>query len=290
MIEYLAALQATAPALVYTIVLCFGLIVGSFLNVVIYRLPVIMERAWQAEAHELLELPKKVQLDRFNLVLPNSRCPACGHAIKPWENIPVISYLFLRGRCSACRTHISVRYPLVELLTAGLTLIVVAHFGLTLAGLACVLLTFGLIAASMIDYDHTLIPDSITLPLLWLGLIVNSFDAIVPFADAFWGAIAGYMVLWIIYHVFKLITGKEGMGFGDFKLLAMLGAFMGWQMLPLIIILSSFAGALIGGSLIALGRDRAKPIPFGPYLAIAGFIALIWGNEITARYLQFADV
>ncbi|MEX0943502.1 MAG: A24 family peptidase [Pseudomonadales bacterium] len=288
--EYLAALQATAPVLVYLIILCFGLMVGSFLNVVIYRLPVMMEREWQAQAHELLELPHQASESPFNLLWPNSRCPGCGHNIKPWENIPVISYLFLRGRCSNCGIHISLRYPLIEALTGILTVLVIAHFGLTLAGIAGVVLTFGLIAASMIDYDHTLIPDSITLPLLWLGLIINYFDAMVPFADAFWGAVAGYLILWTIYHLFKLITGKEGMGFGDFKLLAMLGAFMGWQMLPLIIILSSFAGALIGGSLIAFGRDRAKPIPFGPYLAIAGYIALIWGDEITSKYLQFAAV
>ncbi len=288
MLDYLAALQATFPVLIYFFVLCFGLIVGSFLNVVIYRLPVMMEREWDEQAREILKLEPPEPGPAFNLMVPNSRCPGCGHAIRPWENIPVISYAFLRGACSACRTHISLRYPLVEFVTGCLTVLVVSQFGLTPAGLACCLLLFGLIAASLIDYDTQLIPDSITMPLLWLGLIVNSADLVVPFVDAFWGAVAGYLVLWIVYQAFKLVTGKEGMGFGDFKLLAMLGAWMGWQMLPLIILGSSLAGTIIGGLLITFGRDRSHPIPFGPYLAIAGFIALIWGDAIVTSYLQFA--
>ncbi|XOV90786.1 MAG: prepilin peptidase [Pseudomonadota bacterium] len=284
----MAALQATFPVLIYFFVLCFGLIVGSFLNVVIYRLPVMMEREWDEQAREILKLEAPPTATAFNLMVPGSRCPGCGHAIRAWENIPVLSYVFLRGACSACQTPISIRYPLVELLTGGLSVLVIWRFGLTPAGLACCLLTFGLIAASLIDYDTQLIPDSITLPLLWLGLIVNSANLVAPFMDAFWGAVAGYLVLWVVYQVFKLVTGKEGMGFGDFKLLAMLGAWMGWQMLPLIILGSSLAGTIIGGSLIALGRDRSHPIPFGPYLAIAGFVALIWGDTIVASYLQFA--
>ncbi len=288
MFEYLALLQAELPALVYVIVFCFGLIIGSFLNVVILRLPVMMQNEWQGQAREILELDAEAPQQPFNLVYPNSRCPTCERGIQPWENIPLLSYVVLRGRCAGCGTPISIRYPLIEAFTALLAVLVIWVFGATPTGMVCLILTFGLIAASVIDYDHQLIPDDITLPLLWLGLVVNSFDLIVPLTDAFWGAVAGYLSLWSVYQLFKLITGKEGMGFGDFKLLAMLGAWMGWQALPLIIILSSFAGAIIGGALIALGRDRAKPIPFGPYLAIAGFVALLWGEAITSAYLQFA--
>lgn len=288
MTHYLAALQAEFPILVYVTALCFGMIVGSFLNVVIYRLPVMMQRAWQQEASEILKQTPPEPGEPFNLVVPNSRCPACGHAIRAWENIPVISYLFLRGKCSACGVHISARYPIVELTTGILIVVVIAKFGLTPAGIACCLLTFGLVSATMIDYDHQLIPDSITLPLLWLGLIVNYFNTVTGFPNAFWGAIAGYLVLWIVFHIFRLVTGKEGMGYGDFKLLALMGAWMGWQSLPLVIILSSFCGAIFGGLLIAFGRDRAKPIPFGPWLSMAGYITLIWGDQITTAYLKFA--
>ncbi|MCB1692176.1 MAG: prepilin peptidase [Pseudomonadales bacterium] len=290
MTEYLAALQAAYPILVYAIVLMFGMIFGSFLNVVIHRLPVMMERDWQAQAREVLGQEPSLATEPYNLVVPRSACPGCGRQIKAIENIPVVSYLFLRGRCAGCGMHISARYPAVELATGILFVLVVAKLGLTPAGLAGVTLTFALIGASMIDYDHQLIPDDISLPLMWLGLIVNYFDVIVGFRDAFWGAVAGYLCLWTVYQAFKLVTGKEGMGYGDFKLLAALGAFMGWQMLPLIVILSSFVGAIIGGALIVFGRDRSHPIPFGPYLAIAGFIALLWGHELTTTWLQFTAV
>ena len=288
MADYLAGLLAQQPLVVYAFVLMFGLLIGSFLNVVILRLPVMLERDWDLQARQILGLPAPEQLPPFDLIRPNSTCPGCKRAIRAWENVPVISYLALKGRCAGCGMKISVRYPLVEMLTGILSVLVVMKFGLTPAGLACLLLTFVLIAASVIDYDHQIIPDNLSLPLVWLGLIVNYFDVLVPFAAAFWGAIGGYLVLWSVYQVFKLVTGKEGMGFGDFKLLAALGAWLGWQALPLVIILSSFAGAIIGGSLILLGRDRARPIPFGPYLAIAGFVALIFGEEIMARWLQFA--
>jgi leader peptidase (prepilin peptidase)/N-methyltransferase len=288
MTEYLAALQADYPVLVYTIAFCFGAIFGSFLNVVIHRLPLMLQREWEGQAHEVLGKEYAPPSGSFNLVFPNSHCPSCDTEIKPWENIPLISYAFLGGKCGHCGTHISLRYPLIEALTGILVVLVVFNFGLTYVGLACTLMTLGLIAGSMIDYDHQLLPDDITLPLLWLGLMVNYFELLTPFADAFWGAVAGYLVLWTVYHVFKLVTGKEGMGYGDFKLLAMLGAWLGWQQLPLIIILSSFAGAIIGGGLILFGRDRAQPIPFGPYLSIAGFIALLWGDDLTSAYLQFA--
>lgn len=291
MFEYLAWFEAEFPLLVYAIVLGLGLIVGSFLNVVILRLPVMMQRDWEVQARDILGIDQPVEADAapFNLVTPNSRCPNCNRSIRPWENVPVLSYLILGGQCAGCNAAISPRYPLIEALTGALSVMVVLHFGVTPAGVGCLLLTWGLIAMSIIDIDHQLLPDGITLPLLWLGLIANYFELITPFADAFWGAVVGYLTLWSVYQIFRLATGKEGMGFGDFKLLAMLGAWLGWQTLPLIIILSSFTGAVIGGLLIVLGRDRAQPIPFGPYLAIAGFVALLWGDEITHQYLQFTS-
>jgi len=285
MSHYLAALMADLPVLVYTIALCFGLIIGSFLNVVIYRMPVMMQREWEAEASQILGQEPKQHDGTFNLILPDSHCPSCNHPIRAWENIPLISYIALRGKCAHCRAPISLRYPAVELAAGLLTLVVIAKFQLTPAGAGALILTYGLLAAAMIDYDHQLIPDNITLPLLWLGLIVNYFNLLVPFHDAFWGAVAGYLALWIVFHIFRLITGKEGFGYGDFKLLAMLGAWVGWQGLPAIVIISSFAGAVFGIGLIAFGRDRAKPIPFGPWLAIGGFVVLIWGEQITSSYL-----
>lgn len=224
----------------------------------------------------------------YNLVFPNSQCTYCQHSIKPWENIPVLSYLFLGGKCASCKAGISLRYPVVEILSGVLTAIVIYNFGLTSTSLACCILTWSLVCLSLIDYDTQYLPDNITMPLLWLGLIVNAFDIVARFEYAFWGAIAGYLSLWSVNTLFKLVRGYDGMGYGDFKLLAVLGAWMGWQALPLIIIVSSLAGALVGGSLIAFGRDKSKPIPFGPYLAIAGWISLIWGAEITMFYLKFA--
>ena len=287
MFEDLMLLNAAYPSVGISIALILGLLIGSFLNVVVYRLPVMIERDWQSQAKQILEIEDTTEAETFNLVLPNSRCPSCNRPIRPWENIPVISYLMLGAKCAGCRTPISIRYPLVEALTGLLTVVVIIHYGLTPTAIALAFLTFGLIALSLIDYDTKLLPDDITLPLLWLGLIVNYFELVTTFSSAFWGAVLGYLALWSVYQAFKVVTGKEGMGYGDFKLLAVLGAWMGWELLPLIIILSSLTGAIIGGSLIALGRDRSNPIPFGPYLAIAGWIALIWGEQITMTYLRY---
>jgi leader peptidase (prepilin peptidase)/N-methyltransferase len=273
-----------------------GLIVGSFLNVVIYRLPVMLERSWKAECSAILELkptidPPSSTEPKFNLIVPNSHCPKCQRPVRAWENIPVISYLLLRGKCAGCATPIAKRYPAIELLSGLLSLVVAWQLGPSwITGMA-LLLTWCLIALTFIDIDHQLLPDNITLPLLWLGLAINSFAGFVPLADAVWGAIAGYLILWLVYWGFKLLTGKEGMGYGDFKLLAALGAWLGWQSLPVIIILSSFVGALIGIALICIqGRDKSIPIPFGPYLAIAGWICLLWGQDLLSLYLSAAGL
>ena len=272
-------------------VLCaivLGLLVGSFLNVVVHRLPIMMQRDWRAQAREFLELPAE-PASTFNLVLPHSHCPHCDHEIRPWENIPLVSWLALRGKCSSCRAPISKRYPLVELLCGLLSGYVAWHFGFSWQAGAMLLLTWGLLAMSMIDVDHQLLPDSIVLPLLWVGLIVNDLGLFASLSDALWGAVAGYLALWSVYWLFKLVTGKEGMGYGDFKLLAMLGAWGGWQVLPLTILLSSVVGAVLGTILLRVQKaDSGTAIPFGPYLAIAGWIALLWGEQITASYLQFA--
>ncbi len=266
-----------------------GLLVGSFLNVVIYRLPIMMQREWRAQALEYLECPPEAISERFNLLLPSSRCPHCGHRIRSWENIPLVSWLALRGKCSSCQAPISSRYPLVELACGLLSGYVAWHFGFTWQAGAMLLLTWGLVAMSMIDIDHQLLPDSLVLPLLWLGLILNNFGLFVSLESALWGAVAGYLSLWSVYWLFKLVTGKEGMGYGDFKLLAMLGAWGGWQVLPLTILLSSVVGAVLGTILLRVQRaESSTPIPFGPYLAIAGWIALLWGDWITESYLHFA--
>lgn len=267
-----------------------GLLVGSFLNVVIYRLPVMMQREWRMQAREYLELPAEADGGRFNLMWPASRCPHCNHRIRAWENVPVISWLALRGKCSSCSAPISYRYPLVELACGVLSGYIAWHFGFTVQAGAMLVLTWGLLAASMIDVDHQLLPDSIVLPLLWLGLILNTQTLFAPLTDALWGAVAGYLSLWSVYWLFKLITGKEGMGYGDFKLLAMLGAWGGWQVLPLTILLSSVVGAVLGTLTLRMQKaENGTPIPFGPYLAIAGWIALLWGEQITAGYLRFAN-
>ncbi|MGY4826056.1 prepilin peptidase [Stutzerimonas chloritidismutans] len=266
-----------------------GLLIGSFLNVVIYRLPIMMQREWRAQALEYLECPPEQISERFNLLLPSSRCPHCDHQIRSWENIPLVSWLALRGKCSSCRAPISSRYPLVELACGLLSGYVAWHFGFTWQAGAMLLLTWGLLAMSMIDVDHQLLPDVLVLPLLWLGLILNNFGFFVSLESALLGAVAGYLSLWSVYWLFKLVTGKEGMGYGDFKLLAMLGAWGGWQVLPLTILLSSVVGAVLGTILLRVQRaESSTPIPFGPYLAIAGWIALLWGDRITESYLQFA--
>jgi leader peptidase (prepilin peptidase)/N-methyltransferase len=270
-----------------------GLMVGRFPNVVIYRLPAMMERDWRAQCAELEgREPLAEAARRFNLVVPRSRCGHCGAPIKAWQNIPVLSYLWLKGRCAACGTAISPQYPIVELVSGVLSVWVVVHFGLTGAGLAALILTWALIALSVIDLKTTLLPDDITLPLLWLGLLINTGGLFAAGAvDAIVGAAAGYAALWSVYWLFKLATGKEGMGYGDFKLLAMLGAWMGWQALPAIILISSLVGAVVGISLILFaGHKRQIPIPFGPYLAAAGWIQLLYGDAIIAAYLNWLSL
>ena len=287
-------LVATTPALLIGIVFVFSLLIGSFLNVVIYRLPVMMERSWRDEAKAILEAPaEELPEGRFDLVAPRSRCPACDFQIPAHHNIPVISYLFLRGRCGNCGTQISPRYPIVELATAVASAVVAWRFGFGLETLAAVALTWVLVAISMIDVDHQIIPDSLVLPLTWAGLGMSLLhpqsDAQVLFispTESIIGAIAGYLTLWSVYHLFRLLTGKEGMGYGDFKLLGALGAWLGWQALPLIVLLSAVVGAVVGITMIALrGHDKNIPIPFGPYLAAAGWIALLYGQQIMSAYL-----
>jgi len=262
---------------------CWDSCIGSFLNVVIYRLPVMLNNAWRREASDILDLPAP-DIPPFNLSLPRSRCPACGHQITAFENIPVLSWLFLRGRCSQCSTRISIRYPLVETATGLLSLLVFLLMGPTAKMAAALLLTWTLIALTMIDFDTQLLPDTITLPLVWAGLLVNLHGLWVPLDQAVLGAVFGYLSLWSVYWLFKLATGKEGMGYGDFKLLAALGAWLGPMQLPLIILLSSVVGAVIGGIYMAV-RKESTPFAFGPYLAIAGFIALLGGPEIVGWYL-----
>ncbi|KAA0985626.1 prepilin peptidase [Pseudomonas sp. ANT_J12] len=271
--------------------LVLGLVIGSFLNVVVWRLPKMLEREWRVQAHDVLGLPGETPLPTYNLMLPHSQCPHCAHRIRAWENIPLLSYLLLRGRCSTCAAPISKRYPLTELACGLLSAFVAWHFGFGWPGGLMLVLSWGLLAMSLIDAEHQLLPDVLVLPLLWLGLIVNSFELFVPLHDALWGAVAGYMALWSVFWLFKLITGKDGIGHGDFKLLAMLGAWGGWQILPLTILLSSLVGAILGVILLRL-RDAktSTPIPFGPYLAIAGWIALLWGGQITGFYWQFVGL
>lgn len=287
------------PLLLSGAICLLGLAVGSFLNVVIYRLPRMMEHGWLLEIEEHLldrawPVPEalstflKARTRRFDLFVPRSACPSCGHSIGALENIPVISYLALRARCGGCGTRISGRYPLVEIASALLSALVAWRFGFSLACAAALVLCWSLIALALIDFDTQLLPDSITLPLVWAGLAFNLFGALTDARSAVIGAIAGYLALWSVYWLFKLVTGREGMGFGDFKLLAALGAFLGWQMLPLIILVSSVVGAVIGIFLIILARrGREVPMPFGPYLACAGVIALFAGDWLTSAYLDF---
>jgi len=247
----------------------------------------MMENEWKSDCCELLKIESSTPTEPFNLGFPNSHCPKCNHKIRPWENIPLISYLFLRGRCSSCKNSISIRYPIIELISGLLAGYVIFHFGATPQGLLTLLLLWALIALTVIDIDTQYLPDNITLPLLWLGILVNSFGVFTDISSSVYGAMAGYGVLWSVYWLFKLLTGKDGMGFGDFKLLAALGAWMGWEVLPIIIILSSLVGAVIGiAGILIQGRDKNIPIPFGPYLAIAGFIALLYGDKITQVYLS----
>ncbi len=276
------------PTLFSALAGVIGLLVGSFLNVVIYRLPVMMQRGWRKDCLEYLQMtPEATQAEEpFNLVFPLSRCPGCNTPIKPYQNIPVISYLFLRGKCATCGCRISMRYPLIEALTAITSIVVAWHFGYTAQAGFALLLTWSLIALAFIDIDHQLLPDSITLPLLWLGMCLSLFNVFTDAHASIIGAVAGYAALWAVFHLFKLATGKEGMGYGDFKLLALFGAWLGWQYLPIIILLSSLVGAVIGLSMIIFVKhDHNVPIPFGPYLAAAGWIALLWGSDLNRLYL-----
>ncbi|SHE96045.1 leader peptidase (prepilin peptidase) / N-methyltransferase [Microbulbifer donghaiensis] len=292
MLDFLISHQALLLSSAFVL----GLLLGSFLNVVVYRLPIMMEREYKRDFYSYFETKpapaEQIELEEsFNLILPHSHCPKCDAEIKPWQNIPVVSYLLLRGKCAFCGTAISKRYPLVELATGLLTAIVVWQLGFTWQALAGCVFTWALVALTGIDFDKQLLPDSITLPLLWAGLLINLWGVFVPLQGAVIGAIAGYLALWSVFHIFKLVTGKEGMGAGDFKILAAIGAWFGWQMLPLVILLSAAVGAVAGltWSVIA-GRDRNLPIAFGPYLAGAGWIAMLWGDRIVGWYLSYSGL
>ena len=281
------------PWLLYLAVALVSLCIGSFLNVVILRLPKMLHQDWRCQCEEFLELPENQRKPETPITLskPASTCPSCGHSIRAWENIPVISYLVLGGKCSSCKTGISPRYPLIEAITALFSIITIALLGPAEATLWALLLVWALVALTVIDFDTQLLPDSITLPLLWLGLVLNYFGVLTDFTSAFWGAVWGYLSLWSVYWLFKLVTGKEGMGHGDFKLLAALGAWLGWQLLPAIILLSSVVGAVVGISLMVFRKHgREVPIPFGPYLAAAGLLCLWFGTEIQQFWFGFLGV
>ena len=308
MLNDLAALYAGDAVLFVGSVFVLGLVVGSFLNVVIYRLPIMLERDWRAQAAELLSSAARrrpgqrrslrLYPERFTLSTPRSACPACKAPIKAWQNIPVVSWLLLRGRCASCRTKISARYPVVELATGLLSAWVAWHFGFGAPAACGLLVTWALIALTGIDVDHQLLPDGITLPLMWAGLLaavvvgpVAGSPIPVSAHDALIGAASGYLSLWLVFHAFRLITGKEGMGYGDFKLFAALGAWLGWKLLPLVILLSAATGAILGILMIVLrGRDRSAPMPFGPYLAAAGWIAMMYGDGLVSGYLRVSGL
>ncbi len=289
-------LFSQSAALFTAVVFALGLVIGSFLNVVIHRLPLMMEIEWREQCAELGKQPPAENLPegRFNLIIPQSHCPSCGQPIRYWQNIPVISYLSLRGRCANCRASISARYPAVELLTALLVAACAWRFGVGWEAVMAVVLTFGLVPITFIDAETQLIPDAIVLPLMWLGLAMSLFHPVagsetlfIAPRDAIVGAMAGYLSLWSVYQLFKLVTGKEGMGYGDFKLLAALGAWLGWQQLPSIILMSALVGAVVGLSLMVFRKhDRSVPIPFGPYLAAAGWITMLWGDALQGAYLD----
>lgn len=264
-----------------------GLLIGSFLNVVIHRLPIMMERDWRSDSLEFLGLDPDppTEIQSFNLFWPRSACPDCGSPLRPWQNIPIVSYVLLQGRCAQCKMPISMRYPVVEALTAVLSAVVVWRFGFTFQAAMALIFTWVLVALSLIDMGHRLLPDLITLPTLWLGLALSIGNVFTDSHSAIVGTICGYLILWIVYQVFKLATGKHGMGFGDFKLSAMLGAWLGWQSLPFILLFSSLAGALLGTCMIVFGKHaRSEPTPFGPYLSLSGWIVLLFGDHISAAY------
>jgi leader peptidase (prepilin peptidase)/N-methyltransferase len=297
------------PALFAGSVFLLGLVVGSFLNVIIYRLPIMLDREWRSQAAEVLagiptttETSSRTQistpLERFTLSTPRSACPSCKAPIRAWQNIPVFSWLLLRGRCASCKTKISARYPVVELTTGVLSAWVAWHFGFGAPAAGALLITWALIALTGIDIDHQLLPDNITLPLMWAGLLAAviigptaGISLPVSPQDALIGAMSGYVSLWLVFHAFRLVTGKEGMGYGDFKLFAALGAWLGWKLLPLVIVLSAASGAVLGILMIVLrGRDRSAPMPFGPYLAAAGWLAMMYGDRLVSGYLRISGL
>ncbi|GIX22721.1 MAG: type 4 prepilin-like proteins leader peptide-processing enzyme [Gammaproteobacteria bacterium] len=283
-------MDALPPPLLWTAAVLLGLVVGSFLNVVVHRLPRMLERRWRADCAALQGAPAAAE-PPYNLVVPRSACPHCHTPIPAHHNVPLLSYLLLRGRCAACGARISLRYPMVELLAAGIAVWSLARWGVSAPALAAAVLGWCLLALSCIDIDRQLLPDDLTLPLLWLGLLVNSRGLFADPVDAIYGAAAGYLVLWSVFWLFKLATGKEGMGYGDFKLLAALGAWTGWQGLPTIVLLASFLGALIGLAWMVLaGRSRHQPIPFGPFLALAGYLQLMHGETLARAYRLFTAV
>jgi leader peptidase (prepilin peptidase)/N-methyltransferase len=286
--QSLLSFSLAFPVVFILVIALIGLLVGSFLNVVIYRLPVMMKREWRQECFKYLELedndPPEPKI--FNLTLPLSHCPQCKMPVKPYQNIPILSYLFLNGKCGRCKKPIPLRYPLIEALTCLCSAIVAFHFGYGLELGLALLLTWCLIALSFIDIDHQLLPDAITLPLIWLGLLFSTMGVFCHTESSIFGAISGYVSLWVVYKGFKLLTGKEGMGHGDFKLLGLFGAWLGWQYLPMIILFSSLIGTFFGLMLIFFKQHNSNnPIPFGPYLAVAGWLALIWGKDINQFYL-----
>jgi leader peptidase (prepilin peptidase)/N-methyltransferase len=303
MLNDIVRIYSFDPAIFAGSVFLLGLMVGSFLNVVIYRLPIILDREWRTQATEVLSAGSEaasstVSSPQFTLSKPRSACPQCKAPIKAWQNIPVVSWILLRGRCASCKTKISARYPVVELTTGVLSAWVAWHFGFGISAACALAITWSLIALTGIDIDHQLLPDNITLPLMWAGLLAAVAwgpigGAVLPVSprDALIGAAAGYLSLWLVFHLFKLITGKEGMGYGDFKLFAALGAWLGWKVLPLIIVLSAATGAVLGILMIALrGRDRSAPMPFGPYLAAAGWLAMMYGDTLLNGYLRISGL
>ena len=286
-------LLSSSPLALVLLITITGMLVGSFLNVVGYRLPIMMEQRWKAECKELISPDSASGSNEpvFNLMVPRSACPACGHQISALENIPVISYLFLGGKCKGCKTSISIQYPIVEAITGIASGFIAWHYGYSWQTLAALILTWSLIALTIIDIKKQLLPDSITLPLLWFGILVNLNGLFTDIHSSILGAVFGYLSLWSVYHLFRLVTGKEGMGYGDFKLLAALGAWMGWQLLPVIILFSSLVGAVAGVFMIVSRRQQqGQPIPFGPFLAVAGWIALIWGHSISQAYLKMSGL
>ena len=280
-----------SPSLLISLVFVIGILVGSFLNLVIYRLPIMMQSEWRYECETFLQLAVTHQSTHFNLALPASHCPHCKTSIKAYDNIPLLSFCLLAGKCRHCQSPISIRYPLIELFTGLCSAVIAWRFGFSITLLFALLLTWSLIAQSFIDIDHQLLADSISLPMTWLGLLLSVFSLFTNSHDSIIGAVAGYLSLWTVYQLFKLATGKQGMGYGDFKLLAMLGAWLGWQYLPLIIFLSSMVGAVIGvGMVLSKHRKLNQTIPFGPYLAAAGWLALIWGAELNQIYLNLIAI